>query len=482
MPKAKKERAKKAIVKVSPVPDKPWLLNTDEVAIVKNSIAKGASDQELTFLLTVARRYRLDPFRQQIWFVRRWDKNADNGHGGTGAYVWTPQVGINGLLFAAGRDHKEEFGSVSEPEYGPMMEITKTLKAPEWARVQVFKKGMSQPTVGVAFWTEYAPYELDKAPFWRKMPRRMLGKCATALAIRQAYPDLGGLYIPEECDRMNEEYTSSGRRIVQAEVIPPTFDENAAHGHAPGSPQALMAEAALKRSEEEDRKLAESQKASQEPNGGVPAAIKTKPLAEIPADAKQVVVDWHDKENPIVTGDADAIEVLKPLLQWGKDEFWHVKAEDVGKIGEVCAGSSYRFQEILPETVSRSAKARGTAAREGGGEPKAESASAAAISTLKGIIEQANPSTGGKPRLDVLFNVDKRKYWMTAWDTGMWPFLTKGKKEEAELMVEKRVKGDKTYLNIVGLKRIGRTEFEDGKVPVVSVNREPGTNPSLFGG
>jgi hypothetical protein len=197
-----------------PPSEKPWLLTQDEITLIKNNVAKGASDEELKFLLTVARRYRLDPFKQQIWFVQRWDKNADDGKGGKGAKVWTPQVGVNGLLFAAGRDHKGDLGSIGKPEYGPMVKVG-NIQAPEWASVKVWKKGATEPTEAEAWWSEYAPADLSVAPFWRKMPRRMLAKCATALAIRQAYPDLGGLYIPEEIERMNEDVTPSGRRILE---------------------------------------------------------------------------------------------------------------------------------------------------------------------------------------------------------------------------------------------------------------------------
>lgn len=213
----KRKTAPTAAIQVAAPPERPWLLNQEEITIVKNSIAKGASDEELKFCLTVARRYRLDPFKQQIWFVKRWDKNADNGKGGTGAHVWTPQVGINGLLFAAARDHKQEFGSVSLPEYGPLVALEgyPKLKGPEWARVKVWKRGATEPTEAQAWWDEYAPADLSVAPFWRKMPRRMIGKCATALAIRQTYPDLGGLYIPEECERMNEDFTPAGRQIIE---------------------------------------------------------------------------------------------------------------------------------------------------------------------------------------------------------------------------------------------------------------------------
>jgi RecT family len=217
--KTASKKKKTAIVKVGPAPASPWLLNSEEITLIKNNIAKGATDEELKFLLTVARRYRLDPFKQQIWFVKRWDKSADNGKGGTGAYVWTPQVGINGLLFAAGRDHKKDLGSISRPQFGPMQKIDGGGKAPEWASVRVYKKGATEPTEAEAWWDEYAPADLSKAPFWKKMPRRMLAKCATALAIREAYPDLGGLYIPEEMERMGEDFSPSGRQIVEPEPV-----------------------------------------------------------------------------------------------------------------------------------------------------------------------------------------------------------------------------------------------------------------------
>ena len=104
----------KAIVVRAPAP-KPWLLQQDEIDLYKKVVCKGATDEEFKFCLTVARRYELDPFQQQIWFVPRRE-----GESGEKQYV--PVVGINGLQHVAARDHAD-YGSVSEPEYGPMMEV-----------------------------------------------------------------------------------------------------------------------------------------------------------------------------------------------------------------------------------------------------------------------------------------------------------------------------------------------------------------------
>lgn len=223
MPQAKRKMKSKPLVRRKPAPQRsktalmripapsaqPWNLTLDEVALVRNHIAKGASDTELQFCLAVARRYKLDPFRQQIWFVQRRDKTAEGGK------RWIPITGINGLLHIAARDHKD-FGSNDEPEFGPMKEVRWTyfeksgkLQAPEWARVRLWKKGHDHPIVATVYWDEIYP-DVGASPLVKQMPRLMLGKCALAQAIRRAYPATDGLYIKEEFQGPPE-FTPSGR-------------------------------------------------------------------------------------------------------------------------------------------------------------------------------------------------------------------------------------------------------------------------------
>jgi len=84
--------------------------------------------------------------------------------------------------------------------------------------VKVFKRGMPEPSVGVAYWSEYAPpLDIKEAFMWRKMPRHMLAKCAEALALRKAHPDLADVYTTEEMSRTNLEATPDGRRIADPE-------------------------------------------------------------------------------------------------------------------------------------------------------------------------------------------------------------------------------------------------------------------------
>jgi phage recombination protein Bet len=194
---------------------KPWELKQEEIEIIRNSICKGATDAELKYCLAVSNRYKLDPFRKQIWFVPRWDADLRQN-------VWVPQVSIWGLLHIAARDHGD-FGSKSLPEYGPNIAITRSdrqgkehkLTGPEWAKVKVWKKGVAEPTEAIAYFEEYCPRQWENCKlFWTAMPKRMIGKCATALAIQEAYPELGGLHTPETAGRIQGEFTPSGREIV----------------------------------------------------------------------------------------------------------------------------------------------------------------------------------------------------------------------------------------------------------------------------
>lgn len=258
MPRAQKSRVSKAkkesqaIMRIAAPVARPWQLSEEEITLVKNHIAKGATDSELQFCLTVARRYKLDPFRGQIWFVKRNDRSAEGGA------RWIPIVGINGLRHIAARDHAD-FGAIEEPEFGPLIEIKwehyekkGTIKAPEWARVRAWKKGFEHPIVATVYFEEIYP-NVGASPMVRQMSRHMLAKCAEAHVIRKAWPGTDGLYIREEFQGPPD-YTDSGRRITYPEQPSgaPPLDESAAHGHEPGSRKAEIASNSLKAVEEAD--------------------------------------------------------------------------------------------------------------------------------------------------------------------------------------------------------------------------------------
>jgi hypothetical protein len=536
--KESKRRIKpSAIVRVHPAPERPWELDNEQLTILKNSVCKGASDVELQYCLTVARRYRLDPFRQQIWFIKRWDKNADNGHGGTGIHVWVPQVGIYGMAHIASRDHKD-YGSFSLPEYGPPITIDvegKKITGPEWCRVKAFKKGIAEPSYGEAWWQEYCPKKYDNTLFWRNMGHRMIAKCAKAQAMREAYPDLGGLYIPEEMERMSEDYTPSGRQITDAngfspsgqpvtyearQQMAPALDATAPHGHEPGSAKAKQAEATLARVEEEDRKLEQERKQKTVPSKPVEKQEEPEKPASMPQDKPRGIIelDLTSPNDPIIRGDiGDLLELIQKhcTAKWSGD-WWHLVPADVATIHAMGQQLNFRVIEILPKQVSARTSSEDEQAGKGAVQGKAGAAAGPARTTsapktsgakatpatktsaaptaspassephfVKGEISQftekmtkgrkANPEKNIKarpsvPYLTVLIKTEKGSQWVSVFDHDLFPFINKAKDKTGEFIVIKS--GD--FWNLTGLKSLGGTEFEDGKIPVIQRNREPG--------
>lgn len=165
----------------------PLDFSKEQQALLRDSFANGASESEFRVLLEVAKARRLNPFTRQIHFVKRWD-------GEKRREVWSCQVGIDGFRAIAQRTGL--YDGQDEPvfEYGGD-------KLPIKCTVSVYRKDWRRPSVGVAYFSEYAQTKREGGltRMWAEKPHIMISKCAEALALRKAFPeDLSGLYAPEE--------------------------------------------------------------------------------------------------------------------------------------------------------------------------------------------------------------------------------------------------------------------------------------------
>lgn len=170
----------------------------EEIELIKKTVAKGATDEELGLFFHECKRRGVHPLDRLIHFVKRND--------GEGGKVVAFQSSID--YHRAKAETSKLYNGQDEPEYEgeetvtePMGQSKTTYTHPLVARVKVYKRGIDKPFIGTARWSEY--YPKGKQGFmWRKMPFLMLAKCAEALALRKAFPDdLGGLYTPEELQR-----------------------------------------------------------------------------------------------------------------------------------------------------------------------------------------------------------------------------------------------------------------------------------------
>ena len=163
--------------------------NGEEVAILKEVIAKGATDAELLLFSKVCERRQLDPFAKQIYFVKRDGK-------------MTIQTGIDGFRSIA--DRTDAYAGNDEYRFDEGLTEYQHIKSgrgnPDTATATVYKlvKGVRCEFTATARWDEYYPGE-KQGFMWRKMPYTMLGKVAESQALRRAFPEqLGGIYTDEE--------------------------------------------------------------------------------------------------------------------------------------------------------------------------------------------------------------------------------------------------------------------------------------------
>lgn len=185
----------------------------DQQAALQQLGVQANSAADVAVFFHQAKRSGLDPFKREIYMITRKGKA-------------TIQTGIDGFYKIADRATRSAGGTWGIPETlwcgpdGQWRDVWLEKTPPAAAKVTVERDGSRFTTVALT--SEY----MADGPMWKKMPARMIAKCAEALAIRRAFPDdLSGLYTSEEmaqadspapAPRPQAQQSQGGSRLAQA--------------------------------------------------------------------------------------------------------------------------------------------------------------------------------------------------------------------------------------------------------------------------
>lgn len=174
-----------------------------QIDLIKTTIAKGCTDEELHLFLAQCKRTQLDPFQRQIFAVKRYNSKTQKEE-------MAIQISIDGFRIIAERSGQYRGQKPAEfcDQDGIFSEVWLKETSPYAAKVGVIREGFSEPVYAVALYRSYVQLNKEKFPIglWAKSPEIMLAKCAEALALRKTFPnDLSGLYAEEELGHIERE-------------------------------------------------------------------------------------------------------------------------------------------------------------------------------------------------------------------------------------------------------------------------------------
>ena len=174
-------------------------LTQAQIELIRKTVARDATNDELKLFLYRAESLGLDPLKPgQIYFIK-----YGNSPG-------TIVVGIDGFRAKAVRT-----GKLSGIKRG-VLRNDKGQCIGAWA--EIYRSDWQHPAREEVNMQEYNTGKHN----WLKMPETMIKKVAECAALRMAFPDdLGGVYAPEETGQAQEANDMSSVKGVQLHGVIP---------------------------------------------------------------------------------------------------------------------------------------------------------------------------------------------------------------------------------------------------------------------
>jgi len=148
----------------------------EQIELVKKTVAKNATDDELQMFLHLAKKYDLDPLAKQIWFIKYKVAEAPT--------IFTSRDGYLKIAHDSGQFDGLDSHTIDDEKGNPIKAIC-----------EIWRKDMSHSFKAEVKFKEYGMN--NRNPIWRSYPSAMLIKVAEVFALKRAF-SISGLVTSEE--------------------------------------------------------------------------------------------------------------------------------------------------------------------------------------------------------------------------------------------------------------------------------------------
>lgn len=196
----------------------------DQIELMKKTVAKGATNDELQMFIYLAERYNLDPFQKEIWFIKYDGKSptimtsrdgylkiAQESDDFIGLISFVVKEGDTFSIDAANYTVNHQFGTKRGPIVGA------------WAKCE---RRNRTPVVCFVDFSEYN----QNSPMWRKYPSAMIQKVAEVFVLKRQF-GINGLVTKEELDTGELENMQVVELMVNKKHIDSLLNLVAKKGH-----------------------------------------------------------------------------------------------------------------------------------------------------------------------------------------------------------------------------------------------------------
>ncbi len=175
------------------------LVQWDDINFLRNTVAQGATDEELKMLLYLSKEYGLDPLKKEIYFIKYGGKSTIITSRDGYLKIANSNQNFDGLesdvVYQGDKLSKREDGSIHIEYSEAHLAFDKSKLT--GAFCSVFRKDRAKATT---VFVSIKDYYKKSAPIWEQYINAMILKVAEAMALKRAFA-ISGLVTREEIEK-----------------------------------------------------------------------------------------------------------------------------------------------------------------------------------------------------------------------------------------------------------------------------------------